>query len=265
MAPSSSLQDIRAAEQTGRTTGSGPGEQQVSAARSSLIWRVLLGISTLAFLGVIVFSLRDTTPKEGGPAPAFSVVTDGGKRVTLDSFGGKVLVLNFWATWCAPCIEEIPSLNAMQKNFAKSGVVVLAVSVDKNQQKYRAFLDRIHLAFETARDPSSDISARYGTFQYPETYIIKDGQIMRKYARAEDWLSDDMTQTMRSLLQNVKTMPAPARLVEQRTASSAVMPFFPKPSDRSCTSTMAGLIKPSRTWLSFRGRRKMWLHRQTGA
>lgn len=202
MSSGSSLHEVPAVEPAVRGVESGPGKQWLAAAGSTLYLRVLLGLSTLAFLGVIAFSLRDTTPKEGGKAPAFSVVTDEGKRVTLDSFGGKVLVLNFWATWCAPCVEEIPTLNEMQKNFAKSGVVVLAVSVDKNQQKYRAFLDRIHLAFQTARDPSLDVSASYGTFQYPETYIIKDGRVIRKYAQAEDWLSDDMTQTIRSLLQN---------------------------------------------------------------
>ena len=170
------------------------------AGHTNNILRALGGVFAIAFLAVIAYSLRDTTPKEGSRAPDFSIVADAGKRVTVDSFGGKVLVLNFWATWCAPCVEEIPSLNEMQKRFAKSGVVVVAVSVDKNQQKYRAFLDRIHVAFETARDPASDISTRYGTFQYPETYIIKDGRIMRKFPQAEDWLSDDLTQYIQSLL-----------------------------------------------------------------
>ena len=123
MAPSSSLQDIRAAEQTGRTTGSGPGEQQVSAARSTSSGG-LLGISTLAFLGVIVFSLRDTSRERRWPSAGIQRRYRRRKRVTPHAFGGKVLVLNFWATWCAPCIEEIPSLNDMQRSFAKSGVVV---------------------------------------------------------------------------------------------------------------------------------------------
>jgi cytochrome c biogenesis protein CcmG/thiol:disulfide interchange protein DsbE len=164
------------------------------------ILRALLALCAAAFLAVIVLSLRDTAPKEGSAAPDFTITTDSGKQVSLDSFGGKVLVLNFWATWCAPCIEEIPSLNAMQKRFAKSGVVVLAISIDKNSQKYHAFLDRIHVSFDTARDPAASISERYGTFQYPETYIIKDGKIMRKFARAEDWTSDDLTRYIQSLL-----------------------------------------------------------------
>ncbi len=167
---------------------------------TNTLLRTLLGVLAAGFIAVIVLSLRDTTPKEGGKAPAFSIVTDSGRRVSPESFGGKVLVLNFWATWCAPCVEEIPSLNEMQKRFAGSGIVVVAVSIDKNQQKYRAFLDRIHVSFDTARDPSSDLSTRYGTFQYPETYIIQDGRIMRKFAQAEDWLSDDLTQYIQSLL-----------------------------------------------------------------
>lgn len=162
--------------------------------------RALLGILTLAFIGLIGLSLRDTSAKEGGRAPDFSILTDQGKQVSLSSFGGKVLVLNFWATWCAPCVQEIPSLNGFQKEFANSGVVVVAVSVDKNQQKYRAFLDRIRVSFETARDPNGDVSAKYGTFQYPETYIIKNGRVMRKFAEAENWLTDDMKSYVQSLL-----------------------------------------------------------------
>ncbi len=164
------------------------------------VLRAALGVLTAAFLGLLVFSLRDTTAKEGEKAPQFSILTDTGERVTPESFGGKVLVLNFWASWCAPCVEEVPSLSAMGKRFGSSGVVVVAVSTDKRQQKYRAFLNKIPVSFQTAWDPKSDISAEYGTFQMPETYIIKNGRILRKFAQAEDWTSDDMTQYIQSLL-----------------------------------------------------------------
>lgn len=162
--------------------------------------RALLGILTLLLVGLIGFSLRDTSAKEGGQAPNFSIQTDQGRQVTANSFGGKVLVLNFWATWCAPCVEEIPSLDQLQKQFAQSGVVVVAISVDTNAQKYRAFLNRIPVSFETARDPKADISAQYGTYQYPETYIIKDGRIARKFVSNQDWTSDDIKQYVASLL-----------------------------------------------------------------
>ena len=162
--------------------------------------RVLLCVFTLAFLGVIGWSLRDTAVKEGDRAPAFSVKTDQGKQVTPASFGGKVLVLNFWATWCAPCVREIPSLSAFQRKFDAKGVVVLAVSIDKNPQKYKDFLNRFRVTFQTTRDQSTDIPSAYGTFQYPETYIIKDGKIVRKLVSEQNWMSDDTVQYIQSLL-----------------------------------------------------------------
>ena len=162
--------------------------------------KALLLALTLAFAGVIVYSLRDTSAKEGGKAPKFSLTTDEGRHITATSFGGKVLVLNFWATWCAPCVQEIPSLNEFQKEFGQKGVVVVAVSVDKNPQKYRDFLQHVRVSFDTARDPKANLSAEYGTFQYPESYIIKDGRVVRKLPNAENWLSDDMKQYVQSLL-----------------------------------------------------------------
>jgi len=162
--------------------------------------KALLGVLVLSFASLIGYSLRDTSAKEGAPAPEFSILTDQGKRVTPTSFGGKVLVLNFWASWCQPCVQEIPSLNVFQRQFASSGVVVLAVSTDTNGQKYHNFLKHIPVSFETARDPQADLSAKYGTFQYPESYVIKNGQVVRKFVGAEDWVSDDITQFVKSLL-----------------------------------------------------------------
>jgi hypothetical protein len=76
----------------------------------------------------------------------------------------------------------------------------VAVSIDKNQEKYKSFLSHFPLAFQTMRDPKADVSAEYGTFQYPETYIIKDGKIVRKFAQAEDWTSSDLRQYVQGLL-----------------------------------------------------------------
>jgi len=162
--------------------------------------RGLIVVLTLTFTGLIYYSLRDTSAKEGKPAPLFSLKTDQGRDISPTSFGGKVLVLNFWATWCPPCIQEIPSLNQFQKKFAGEGVVVIAVSIDKNPQKYRAFLGRIPVTFQTFRDPDADVSSEYGTYQIPETYIIKNGVVMRKFPNEADWMSDDVTQYVQSLL-----------------------------------------------------------------
>ena len=77
---------------------------------------------------------------------------------------------------------------------------MLALSVDTNEQKYKNFLRRIPVSFLTARDPNADVSAKYGTFQYPETYIIKDGRVIRKFAESEDWTSDDIVRLMKTLV-----------------------------------------------------------------
>jgi cytochrome c biogenesis protein CcmG, thiol:disulfide interchange protein DsbE len=164
------------------------------------VLRATLLVLCVGFVGVLTYTLRDTSAHEGGPAPDFSIKVDSGEQVTTSSFGGKVLVLNFWATWCPPCIQEIPSLNQFQRRFAGSGVKVVAISIDKNPQKYKTFLDHFRVAFATARDPEASVSSRYGTFQIPETYIIKNGRIMRKYPQGENWGSDDITQYVQSLL-----------------------------------------------------------------
>jgi cytochrome c biogenesis protein CcmG, thiol:disulfide interchange protein DsbE len=162
----------------------------------------LLGLLTAGFLAVVVSNLHESVAREGETAPSFNFKTDQGREVSATSFGGKVLVLNFWATWCAPCVREIPSLDALQKQFKSKGVVVVAVSVDKNEAKYKAFLQRFGVDFDTYRDPAADISASYGTFQYPETYIIKDGKVARKLISEQNWVGDDMVQYVTSLLQS---------------------------------------------------------------
>ena len=164
------------------------------------VLKVLLVALTVGLLGVIGWNLRDTTVHEGDRAPAFSVSTDQGRHMTPTSFGGKVLVLNFWATWCPPCVTETPSLSAFQKKFRDKGVVVLGISIDKNEQKYKRFLQRFHVPFDTYRDPTAVISADYGTFQYHETYIVKDGRIVRKFVADQNWTSDEIERYMQSIL-----------------------------------------------------------------
>ena len=172
----------------------------IASANTNRLLFGLLALLTIAFLSLATWSIRDTSAREGGPAPLFRLKTDQGVVVTPENFGGKVLVLNFWATWCAPCVREIPSLDAFQREFRDQGVVVVAVSVDKNESKYKNFLNRFRVSFDTARDPSADISSRYGTFQYPETYIIKDGKVVRKLIAEQNWVSDDSIQFIKSLL-----------------------------------------------------------------
>jgi cytochrome c biogenesis protein CcmG, thiol:disulfide interchange protein DsbE len=142
----------------------------------------IIGALALGLVGVVYPTLEQKIVQPGDDAPQFSLVTDKGQKITATDFGGKVLVLNFWATWCQPCLEEFPLLNRFSSRLKQDGVVVVGVSVDKNDQQYQRFLRSTQPAFHTMRDPQADISASYGTFQFPETYVIdRRGKIVKKY------------------------------------------------------------------------------------
>lgn len=166
--------------------------------RILLVLVLVLGIS-LAW--VVKGTLDDHIVRIGDTAPDFRVVTETGRTITPESFGGKLLVLNFWASWCQPCLQEVPSLEVFNRQFAPEGVVVLGVSVDKNENLYRQFLKQFPVTFQVARDPSWDIAANYGTFQLPETYIIdSSGKVVQKVVAAQNWMNPDFVQSIKKML-----------------------------------------------------------------
>jgi cytochrome c biogenesis protein CcmG, thiol:disulfide interchange protein DsbE len=154
--------------------------------------RLALGFLSVAFVYVIYAAIHERVVVAGDTAPEFTIQADNGRTVTVPNFGGKLLVLNFWATWCPPCVEETPSLSQFAAAYADKGVVVLAVSVDKDEKAYRAFLQKYNPAFLTARD--SQIHQDYGTFMYPETYLIDSkGKVLKKIPEPADWMNPQLT------------------------------------------------------------------------
>src|SRR5438034_4564626 len=95
-----------------------------------------------------------------------------GKPAHLTDLKGKVVVLNFWATWCPPCVEETPSLNKLQKYIESRNALVLGVSVDEDPDAYQKFLKDQGVVFPTFREPTRKVALDYGTPVYPDTYII---------------------------------------------------------------------------------------------
>lgn len=154
-----------------------------------------------AFVGVLYNSLHDNVVKAGDKAPEFSIRTDEGKTVTARDFGGKLLLVNFWATWCTPCVQEVPSLDNLERTLGPKGLVVLGVSVDKDRKAYEEFLTRFHVSYLTAMDPSQVINTRYGTVQFPESYLIDtSGRVVEKIVGEANWSSEQMVQHVESLL-----------------------------------------------------------------
>ena len=166
--------------------------------------RILLGLVLVlgvSLAWVVSGTLNDHIIRVGDTAPDFKVVTESGRTVTPENFGGKLLVLNFWASWCQPCLQEVPSLEVFSRQFAPEGVVVLGVSVDKNENLYHQFLKQFPVTFQVARDPSWDIAANYGTFQLPETYIIdRSGKVVQKVIAAQNWMNPEFVQSIKKML-----------------------------------------------------------------
>jgi cytochrome c biogenesis protein CcmG, thiol:disulfide interchange protein DsbE len=138
-------------------------------------------------------------------APDFTI-HDGTKTVKLDQYRGRVVVLNFWASWCAPCAEEFPSLIQLQQQLP--GVVVLAVSFDEDADAYHQYVIDNHLSpITTVLDTSQQSNLAFGTTRPPETYIIdQQGVIRRKFIGAVDWTTPEIVHYIAHLSQtNQKT------------------------------------------------------------
>ncbi len=146
----------------------------------------LVGVVTL-FLVLTGCYSGTRPPHIGTSAPDFTV-QDSERKVSLQEFRGKIVVLNFWATWCPPCVDEMPSLVQMQQKMKGKGVEVLAISVDADQSAYQNFLKSYKVDLLTVRDPGQKSNNLYGTFKFPETYIIdRRGILRRKFIGPIDW------------------------------------------------------------------------------
>ena len=168
---------------------------------SSRIYVVNIAVTLAALFYLLADTLTERIVNQGDSAVAFSIKSDQGREISLKNYPGKVLVLNFWASWCKPCVDEMPSLNEFSKRMAKEGVTVVGISVDHDEAKYKKFLKDANIAFDTYRDEKADISAAYGTYKYPETYIIdKQGKVIEKIIGEKFWLDPNVINSIRRLL-----------------------------------------------------------------
>jgi len=157
---------------------------------------VLTGLSLLLLAGCYSHS---RPPRIGTVAPDFTV-QDVDRKVTLSQLRGNVVVLNFWATWCPPCVEEMPSLVQMQQRMKDKGVEVLAISVDADGNAYHKFLKDHGVDLLTVRDADQKSNDLYGTFKFPETYIIdRQGVLRRKFIGAVDWNTPEVVDFLSKL------------------------------------------------------------------
>lgn len=142
-------------------------------------------------IGYIVKDHRVTRSivASGDRAPEFRLQAMDGRLVSLSDFQGKVVMLHFWATWCPPCVEELPTLDKLSRAVVDKDFQLLAVSVDEGgAAAVTAFLERKGLNIPALLDPEREVAGRYGTFKFPETYIIdRQGMVRAKVIGPRDW------------------------------------------------------------------------------
>lgn len=163
----------------------------------------------------------------GSKAPDFAAVTlDGAAPRSIADYRGKVVMLNIWATWCAPCRVEMPSIEALHRQFGPRGLHIVAVSIDDrgSERAIREFRDEYGLGFEILHDASGAIQRQYQTTGVPETFIIgRDGVIRKKVIGAINWDSEANRALIASLLGDVNEGGAPVELADSALTAPVVV------------------------------------------
>ena len=145
--------------------------------------------------------------KSGSPAPDFTFPDLTGKKVSLSDYRGKVVFLNIWATWCPPCVDEMPSMEKLYKQFKGDQFEILAVSIDAEGRKAVApFMERLNLTFPALLGRKGKIKNIYGVTGIPESFIIdKNGMILKKVIGPLDWSTPDVTRFFKDLIKGPRT------------------------------------------------------------
>lgn len=163
---------------------------------------VVIGVAVVLAALVSVRRAGEPSLVLDQPAPALRLPALGGGEVDLESFRGRVVLLNFWATWCPPCVEEMPSLVALDRELRDDGLAVVGVSVDGDVRALRRFVEEHGVSYVVARDPSGVFAEHvYRTVEYPTSYVIDaEGVVRERYVGPVRWDAPGATAHLRKRL-----------------------------------------------------------------
>jgi len=163
-------------------------------------------ILLLSIVLLVTLFVRDAVSLDvariGKPAPGFTLNDINGKKVSLSDYKGNVILLNFWATFCGPCKEEMPSLNNLYAALKKDGLIVLAVSIDDSEKPVQSFIRAKAITFPVLIDKDQQVYfEQYGVLGLPTSFIIdRDGIVRDKILGDRPWDSKDMKEKIGMLL-----------------------------------------------------------------
>ena len=167
---------------------------------------VFLGVAAL----VIIFALKQNNPylkfsplRVGQPAPDFTLPGLDGKMVSLSDYRGQVVLVNVWATWCPPCVGEMPSMEKLYRALKGTNFEILAVSIDAlGKEAVAPFMKKYNLSFPALMDPDGTIKTLFQTTGVPESFIInQEGILIEKVIGPKDWATPQVVGFFRNLLQ----------------------------------------------------------------
>jgi peroxiredoxin len=137
----------------------------------------------------------------GKPATDFTLPDLEGKQVSLQHYRGRLIFLNFWATWCIPCREEMPAMEQLHQTFQSQGLAILAVNRKETPEKIKAFLDEYRLSFTALLDAGGSVFRDYQVMGLPTTYLIdREGKLLARGVGGRDWTRAEGKQLIKELL-----------------------------------------------------------------
>jgi cytochrome c biogenesis protein CcmG, thiol:disulfide interchange protein DsbE len=131
---------------------------------------ILPVLALLWFPSVVLASSK--TEASPPPAPSFSLTTQNGKTVSLESLKGKVVLLDYWASWCVPCKQSFPWLSAMHEKYSAKGLVIVAVNLDKKRELADEFISKFTVPFTVAFDPTGKTADAFKVKAMPTSFLI---------------------------------------------------------------------------------------------
>ena len=169
----------------------------------ALVWVLVIPTSAMAQEKDLLRNMKLALVAEPYPAPLFDTKTPQGRKIKMEDFKGKLVVLNFWAIWCPPCRLEMPSMERLYRDFKGDGLEIVAANFMESKDSTNSFVNENGFTFKVLLDRDGDIAQKYGVHALPVTFVIgRDGKVLAKSFGYKDWYSEETQKLVASLLKD---------------------------------------------------------------